>query len=957
MTETTPENATVTTQKRPLFSIVSAVYNVSRYLPEFIESLEAQTFDLSRVQLIAVDDGSTDDSRAVLEEWATRAPLEVVVLSQPNAGQAAARNRGLEQATGEWVTFIDPDDTVNAKFLSAMAAFAKENPEVQFLSSNVVLRNESTGERAKHPRWRMYSTDQLVDLDVATAYIPGSSTTSLMRRDVVGDLRFNPGLRPNFEDGDFAVRYLLRAPSRHAGFIGSAKYFYRKRADQSSTLQTGISATGRYSTVPREGYLALLDHAAAQFGSVPMWVQHVVLYELSWYFSADDAMASSAAAIEGELAETFRATLAQIIERLDPDVIDAFAIRKLQPHWRDIMLHGLREKSWHTPYVVTDSYDAVKRMVRLLYRWVGEPPAEAVYTRGELVAPAYSKTRAIDFFGATLMWEKVLWVDARGTVEVRLDGTRVELETTWQRQAVRALGARAISNRFRPPRLRRREALDALLVDPVRLLAARPQVRKVFKDAWVLMDRIHDANDSGEILFRWLRTNRPEINAWFVIEKDTPDWKRLKADGFGSRLVAHGSLRWKLLMINAAHLISSHIDAPVQRPPAIIKHIEPRWKFTFLQHGVIKDDLSRWLNAKQIDLFVTSTPGEYDSIAADGSPYVFTTREVALTGLPRFDRLHEKAQRITGDARDLILVAPTWRNWLVPPLKPGSQRRVIDAHFFETEYARSWTALLNSPELAELAARTGRRIAFLPHPNIQPVLAKMDLPESVLRLSFDGADVQDYFARAAVLVTDYSSMAFNAAYMDRPVVYFQFDAKRVAAGGHVGRAGYFRYERDGFGPVVGDVQDAVSAVVDIAQNGYAARPEYQQRIDEAFPQRDGQCCARVTAAIKQIGKPAPKLETAVPGKRAKAAKPSNTDKSDKSVKSDKRGKAAKVTAASAPAPAAGAAVTGGPSGQDAVASGDSAVSDAAAAVEAPAPESTDGATEAGRSDTFPLRVR
>ena len=927
MTETKHESAPATTPQPPLFSIVSAVHNVSRYLPEFIASIEGQTFDLSRVQLVVVDDGSTDDSLAVLREWASRAPLEVVVLTQENAGQAAARNAGLEHATGEWVTFIDPDDTVNAKYFAAMAAFAAENPSVQFLSANVVLRNESTGEKAKHPRWRMYSSDLLVDLDAATSYIPGSSTTSLMRRDVLGDLRFNPELRPNFEDGDLAVRYLLRAPSRQTGFIASAKYFYRKRADQSSTLQTGISASGRYATVPRAGYLTLLDDAAAQFGAVPMWVQHVVLYELSWYFSAEDAMASSAAAIGGELAETFRATLREIVDRLEPDVIDAFAIRKLQPHWRDILLHGLREESWHTPYAVTDRYDSTKRMVRVLYRWVGERPTEAVYERGVLVTPAYAKTRAIEFFGAPLMWERVLWIDARSTVEVRLAGARVELETAWEGQRVRALGARAIINRFRPPRMRRREAIEAIMVDPVRLLAARPQVRKVFRDSWVLMDRIHDANDSGEILFRWLRTHRPEVNAWLVIEKDTPDWKRLKADGFGSRLVAHGSLRWKLLMINATHLISSHIDAPVQRPPAIIKHIEPRWKFTFLQHGVIKDDLSRWLNAKQIDLFVTSTPGEYESIAADGSPYVFTTREVVLTGLPRFDRLREKAQRISGEARDLILVAPTWRNWLVPPLKPGSQRRVIDKHFFETEYARSWTALLNSPELAELAERTGRRVAFLPHPNIQPILAKMDLPASVERLSFDGADVQEYFARAAVLVTDYSSMAFNAAYMDRPVVYFQFDAQRVAAGGHVGRAGYFRYERDGFGPVVAGVDEAVAAVTDIAENDYAARPEFQARIDATFPQRDGNCCARVADAIAEAGRPAPKLQ-ASPARSAKRSVPSG-----------------------APSTAPGSAPTASPGTADDKAAGSSDEAPDAAGSEPAAP----GAS--GRSDKFPLRVR
>jgi glycosyltransferase involved in cell wall biosynthesis len=852
MTEPTTESATPSKPGRPLFSIVSAVYNVSRYLEEFIASIDAQTFDLSRLQVVLVDDGSTDDSRAVLEAWAARARCEVVVLHQENAGQAAARNAGLDHATGEWVTFIDPDDTVNARFFASMAAFAGEHPEVQFLSANVVLRNEATGELGKHPRWKMYTDSRLVDLDVATSYIPGSSTTSLMRRDVIGDLRFNPGLRPNFEDGDFAVRYLLQAPSRNTGFVGSARYYYRKRGDQSSTLQTGISAVGRYSTVPREGYLTLLRDAAQGFGEIPMWVQHVILYELSWYFSSEDAMANSASAIEGELAETFRETLGEIAELLSPDVVDSFSIRRLQPHWRDILLHGLRGKSWHTTYAVTDGYDRTKRLVRVLYRYIGDPPAEVVYSRGKPKAPVHAKTRAIDFFGDTLMWERILWVDARGTLEVRLDGGRVELLSGWKGNRVRALGAKAIVRRFRPTPPRRRDAIDRLKVDPVRILASRGPVRREFGGAWVLMDRIHDANDSGEILFRWLREHRPEVNAWFVLEKDTPDWKRLRAQGFGSRLVAHGSLRWKLLMINAAHLVSSHIDAPVQRPPAILKHVEPRWKFTFLQHGVIKDDLSRWLNPKQMDVFVTSTPGEYESIAGEGSPYVFTDKEVALTGLPRFDRLYEKAQRIGGDGCDLILVAPTWRNWLVPPLKPGSQRRVIDAQFFETEYARAWTAFLGSAELAALAQRTGRRVAFLPHPNIQPVLGKMDLPESVLRLSFDGADVQEYFARSAVLVTDYSSMAFNAAYMDRPVVYFQFDAQRVMAGGHVGRAGYFEYSRDGFGPVVEDVEAAVAAVVDIAENGYAARPVFQERIEATFPMRDGGCCARVTAAIEAL---------------------------------------------------------------------------------------------------------
>ena len=533
MTEATAGTPISSEGARPRFSIVSAVYNVSRYLEEFLASLEAQTVDLDTVQLILVDDGSTDDSRQVLTEWAQRSSRslrDVVLLHQDNGGQASARNLGLEHATGEWVTFIDPDDTVNPEFFTAMATFADKHPEVQFLSANVVLRNESTGLLAKHPRWAMYKTDQLIDLDVATAFIPGSSTTSLMRRDTIGDLRFNSQLRPNFEDGDFAVRYLLSAPNRAVGFIGSAQYFYRKRSDQSSTLQTGISAVGRYSTVPRDGYLALLREAKATYGAAPIWVQHVVLYELSWYFSSEDAMGNSASSISGDLGDQFRATLGEICDLLDDDVVDSFTIRKLQPHWRDILMHGLRGRTWHTSFVIMDRYDRTQRMARVLYRYIGDPPTEVVLTRGRPARARHEKTRAITFFGDVVMWERILWVDSRGSFELRLNGSRMEITPGWRGPRTRALGARAIANRFRKPvRRPRREAYNRLKVDPVRVLAARSAVRTRFENAWVLMDRIHDANDSGEILFRWLRDNRPDINAWFVVEKDTPDWHRLQS--------------------------------------------------------------------------------------------------------------------------------------------------------------------------------------------------------------------------------------------------------------------------------------------------------------------------------------------------------------------------------------------------------------------------------------------
>ena len=374
-------------------------------------------------------------------------------------------------------------------------------------------------------------------------------------------------------------------------------------------------------------------------------------------------------------------------------------------------------------------------------------------------------------------------------------------------------------------------------------------MRRRYARAWVLMDRIHDAGDSGEILFKHLRSEHPGINAWFVLQKDTPDYRRLVAEGHADRLVAYGSTAWRLLMANCEHLLSSHADAPVIAPPDIVRFTEPRWRFTFLQHGVIKDDLSLWLNAKPIDLFVTSTVAEHASIAGDGSPYPFTTKETILSGLPRFDRLAQVGSRFPTERRDLVLVTPTWRNWLVENLERGSQARFLRQTVLQSDFVHAWSDLVRDEDLRTLCTENGLRLGLLAHPNLESLVPLLDLPDHVVPLGYTGADVQEYFARARVLVTDYSSIAFNAAYLERPVVYFQFDEQRVLAGGHVGRRGYFDYRRDGFGPVCTDQRSTVAAVVEAVGEGGPPLPEYAARIEATFPHRDGGCSERVVQAV------------------------------------------------------------------------------------------------------------
>lgn len=501
------------------------------------------------------------------------------------------------------------------------------------------------------------------------------------------------------------------------------------------------------------------------------------------------------------------------------------------------------------------------------------------------VEPVYSKLRPVNYFGVPLLTERIAWVPVERSLAVRVDGEPValvddrgdiagaltvdELECRLGRRRRNAPGGLAPLRRAIRRHDRRRAVLEtkrALVRQRDRTIsfAARtPFARFKFHDAWILMDRVHDANDSGEILFRYLRAHRPDINAWFALERDTPDWHRLVRDGHGDRLLEYGSLQWIIAMLNAVHVASSHADLPIYAPPKLTRMPRP-WRFTFLQHGVIKDDLSNWLNPRQLDLFITSTPDEHHSIAADGTPYVFTEKEVAMTGLPRFDALQAVRDRC-GDGRpDLLVLAPTWRNWLLKPLASGTQRRQAREDFAESEFARCWRHLLLDPRLGKLAADAELEVVFLPHPNLISSLDQLGVPDGCRVLSFADPDFHEVFVRARCLVTDYSSMAFNAAYVGRPTVYFQFDRQRVLGGGHVGRAGYFDYERNGFGPVAVDIDGVIAGLGQVLADHSVPEP-YGSRIADTFPFRDGRCCERVVAAMEEMSAPRSRAGSAAEG--------------------------------------------------------------------------------------------
>ena len=129
------------------------------------------------------------------------------------------------------------------------------------------------------------------------------------------------------------------------------------------------------------------------------------------------------------------------------------------------------------------------------------------------------------------------------------------------------------------------------------------------------------------------------------------------------------------------------------------------------------------------------------------------------------------------------------------------------------------------------------------------------LPAHVEAHRYGDVDIQEVFARGAAIITDYSSNAFELAYLNRPAIYFQFDRDRFFSGQHVYRRGEWSYERDGFGPVVERVSEVLDELQRLVDSGMTAQEPYATRIDQAFAFRDGKSCERVFESILSARRP------------------------------------------------------------------------------------------------------
>lgn len=355
------------------------------------------------------------------------------------------------------------------------------------------------------------------------------------------------------------------------------------------------------------------------------------------------------------------------------------------------------------------------------------------------------------------------------------------------------------------------------------------------KRNWLVCERSDEAQDNGFILFKYLIENHPEIKPVYLIDKKSKEYKKVSKIG---KTVQFGSFKHLLIVIGYPVKISTQLFGYAYwvQLKTYYRRNKTHGVHVFLQHGITKNDHEGLYSytCKSLGLFVCGSKPEYESIYKD---FHYSNNVPQYTGFARYDLLFDYK------VKNQLLFMPTWRQDLSD---------CSDEEFLNTDFYLYWSKLINSEDLIEQCKKSDTIVKFYLHHSFKKFSHLFKGNEVVKIVGFSEESVQNLLKESRLLITDFSSVFFDFAYMKKPMVFYQFDEESFNSRHY--QKGYFDYRRDGFGDVCLSLDEVLKSLSKIIDNSYEVEQKYIDRINATFVYHDQNNCDRIYEAITRAKK-------------------------------------------------------------------------------------------------------
>ncbi len=370
------------------------------------------------------------------------------------------------------------------------------------------------------------------------------------------------------------------------------------------------------------------------------------------------------------------------------------------------------------------------------------------------------------------------------------------------------------------------------------------------KKLWLVCEKFCTmAQDNGLYFFRYCMEKLPEQerrHILYVIDKNAPDYQAVQK--YEENVIQFMSFRYMIYLCAAQYLISSDAIRHFyiwDSPNSVFKVLyQARKHIIFLQHGVMAfKQCHRTFHksgGNRMMLFVTSSEYEQDIIY---NYFEYDREEIIVTGLPRWDVLHDTSAQ---DHKEILLM-PTWRGWL---------EDVSEEEFRKSDYFINYESLLKNSDLHTFLEQFEITLNFYIHPKFRDYIGQFEAGSSRIHLiPFGEQPLNQLLMSCHMLITDYSSVAWDVYYQEKPVVFFPFDLDTYQKV----QGSYMNIEKEAFGDVVHSLPELLNVIHRYAENGFKEDAVHAVRRDYLLPLRDDKNSERIYHKIK-TAKPGKKLD-------------------------------------------------------------------------------------------------
>lgn len=351
----------------------------------------------------------------------------------------------------------------------------------------------------------------------------------------------------------------------------------------------------------------------------------------------------------------------------------------------------------------------------------------------------------------------------------------------------------------------------------------RPYFAK--KRIWLTFDKLYKGGDNGEYFFKYANTVDDDVQVYYIIDKESPDCKRL-LEYDKKHVLIHNSVKCMLYALNAEAVAATH--ASVMQYCGIPKYLVPnvldlfKAKIICIQHGLTVQQLGQYQNRLYDNTTLYCLASKYEKQNLMHPIYGYDENMLKINGLARYDGLKNNDKKF-------ILITPTWRRNVVT-LGIAYKVKPYNEHFKHTEYFRLYNTLINDKKLIDCAKKNGYGITYLLHPAMSPQLEDFDQNGFVEIVPAAGdMSYEKILTEASLMVTDYSGVQFDFAYMRKPIVYYHPDTlpPHYESGG-------IDYPTQGFGPIITNHRAVVDEICKYMENSCKTEPEYIDRANDFF---------------------------------------------------------------------------------------------------------------------------